>query len=74
MNWVFNVLPLGSPALGEFYRKIAGKNLMNAGIALNAEVVRNLKWLVEIILKVIGVHFVNATHTWNYSSNLFIGI
>ena len=35
---------------------------MNAGIALNAEVVRNLEWLVKIIPKAIGVHFVNATH------------
>jgi hypothetical protein len=62
LNWVFNVLPLGRPALGEFYRKIAGKNHMNAGVALNAEVVRNLEWLVEVIPKAIGVHFVNATH------------
>ena len=46
LNWVFNVLPLGKPALGEFYQKIAGETLMNAGIALNAEVVRNLEWLV----------------------------
>ena len=62
LNWVFNVLPLGRPALGEFYRKIAGKNHMNAGVALNADVVRNLEWLVEVIPKAIGVHFVNATH------------
>jgi hypothetical protein len=62
LNWVFNVLPLGKPALGEFYRKIAGKTLMNAGIALNAEVVRNLEWLVDVIPRAIGVHFVNASH------------
>lgn len=62
LNWVFNVLPLRKPALGEFYRKVAGKNLMNAGIALNADVVRNLEWLIEVIPKVIGVHFVDATH------------
>ena len=62
LNWVFNVLPLGRPALGEFYRKIAGKNHMNAGVALNADVVRNLEWLIEVIPKAIGVHFVNATH------------
>ena len=62
LNWVFNVLPLGKPALGEFYRKVAGKTIMNAGIALNASVVRNLEWLLEIIPKAIGVHFVDATH------------
>ena len=62
LNWVFNVLPLGKPVLGEFYRKIAGKSIMNAGITLNAEVVRNLQWLVDIIPRAVGVHFVNATH------------
>ena len=62
LNWVFNVLPLGRPALGEFYRKVAGKTLMSAGIALNAEVVRNLEWLIDVIPKAIGVHFVAATH------------
>jgi hypothetical protein len=62
LNWIFNVLPLGRPALTEFYRKTAGKNLMNAGISLNADVVRNLEWLIEVIPKAIGVHFVDATH------------
>ena len=61
LNWVFNVLPLGRPALGEFYRKVAGKNFMSAGIALNSDVVRNLEWLIDTIPKAIGVHFVNAT-------------
>ena len=64
LNWVFNVLPLGKPALGEFYQKIAGKNLMNAGIALNAEVVRNLEWLADVIPRAIGVHFVD-TSRWD---------
>lgn len=62
LNWVFNVLPLGRSALGEFYRKISGKNFMDAGIALNAEVIRNLEWLIEVTPKAIGVHFVDATH------------
>ncbi|KAF8797567.1 hypothetical protein BYT27DRAFT_7125287 [Phlegmacium glaucopus] len=66
LNWVFNVLPLGRPALSEFYRKIAGKNIMSAGISLNADVVRNFEWLVGIIPKAIGVHFVDATR-WNDS-------
>ena len=66
LNWVFNVLPLGRPALGELYRKVAGKTFMNAGISLNADVVRNLEWLIDVIPKAIGVHFVNATH-WDDS-------
>src|ERR1700678_481601 len=72
LNWVLNVLPLGRPALGEFYRKVAGKNLMNAGIALNADVVRNLEWLIEVIPKSIGVHFVNATHWEDREANLVL--
>ena len=62
LNWVFNVLPLGRPALGELYRKIAGKDRMHAGIALNSAVVRDLEWLVDVIPRAIGVHFVSATH------------
>lgn len=72
LNWVFNVLPLGQPALSEFYRKIAGKSLMNAGIALNADVVRNFEWLVEVIPKAIGVHFINATHWDDREANLVL--
>ena len=72
MNWVFNVLPLGKPALGEFYRKIAGKTLMNAGIALNAEVVRNLEWLVDVIPRAIGIHFVNASHWDDQEADLVL--
>ena len=72
LNWVFNVLPLGRPALGEFYRKVAGKNLMNAGIALNADVVRNLEWIVDVMPKAIGVHFVNATRWDDREANLVI--
>jgi hypothetical protein len=62
LNWVFNVLPLGRPALGEFYRKVSGKTLMNAGIALNSEVIQSMQWLLQVIPKAIGVHFVDAMH------------
>ena len=62
LNWVFNVLPLGRPALSELYRKTAGKTMMHAGIALNSDVIRNLEWLIEVIPKAIGVRFVDATH------------
>ena len=59
MNWVFNVLPLSHPALGEFYCKISGKN---TGIALNADVTRNLEWLLEVIPKAVSVHFTDTMH------------
>jgi hypothetical protein len=62
LNWVFNVLPLGRPALSALYRKVGGKTHMQAGVALNAEVIRDLEWLVDIIPKAIGVRFVDATH------------
>jgi hypothetical protein len=35
---------------------------MNAGITLNADVIRDLSWLTEVIPKAIGVHFVGTTH------------
>ena len=72
LNWVFNVLPLGRPALGEFYKKISGKSLMNAGVALNADVVRNFEWLIDVIPKAIGVHFVAATHWDDHEANLVL--
>ena len=72
LNWVFNVLPLGRPALGELYRKIAGKNLMHAGIALNSDVIRNLEWLVDVIPRAIGVHFVSASHWDDQEANFVL--
>jgi hypothetical protein len=72
LNWVLNVIPLGRPALSELYRKMVGKNLMHAGIALNADVIRNLEWLIDIIPKAIGVHFVNATHWDNREADFVL--
>ena len=66
LNWLFNVLPLGRPALTEFYRKTAGKTIMGAGIAINADVQRNLEWLLDVIPRAIGVRFVDATY-WDDS-------
>ena len=43
---------------------------MNAYIALNADVTRNLEWLLKVIPKAIGVHFVNATHWDDCEANL----
>ena len=72
LNWVFNVLPLGRPALGELYRKVAGKSQMHAGIALNASVKRNLEWLLDILPKAIGVHFVSATHWEDHEADFVL--
>jgi hypothetical protein len=72
LNWAFNVLPLGRPALGELYRKVGGKTLMNAGIALNADVRRNLEWLVDVIPKAIGVHFVDATRWDDFEADFVL--
>jgi hypothetical protein len=72
LNWIFNVLPLGRPALSELYRKTAGKTLMHAGIALNADVVMNLEWLIEVIPKAIGVHFVDTTHWDNHEADFVL--
>ena len=72
LNWVFNVLPLGRPALGELYRKVAGKSQMHAGIALNAGVRRDLEWLLDVLPKAIGVHFVSATHWEDHEADLVL--
>jgi hypothetical protein len=45
---------------------------MGAGIALNADVVRNLEWLVDVIPKAIGVHFVDATHWDDHEADLVL--
>lgn len=72
INWVFNVLPLGRPALSELYHKVAGKNLMHAGIALNSDVVRDLEWLITVIPKAIGVHFVSSTHWDDWEADMVL--
>ena len=45
---------------------------MNAGIALNAEVTSNLNWLLEVIPKAIGVHFIDATHWDDHEANFVL--
>jgi hypothetical protein len=60
LNWLLNVLPWGRPALTELYRKISGKVHMYQGIFINAEVRRDLEWLMDIIPQSIGVHFTDT--------------
>ncbi|KIL55010.1 hypothetical protein M378DRAFT_91540, partial [Amanita muscaria Koide BX008] len=55
INWLFNVLPWGRPALTEFYRKISGKRHQFAMIPLNRTIVEDLSWLRAIIPKSIGI-------------------
>jgi hypothetical protein len=50
---------------------MAGKDLMHAGIALNADVVRNLKWLIEVIPKAIDINFINSAH-WDNKQASFV--
>ena len=45
---------------------------MNAGIALNMDVVRNLEWLIDMIPRAIGVHFVESTHWDNLEANFVL--
>ena len=72
MNWVSDVLPLGHPALRKFYQKVSEKKNMNIGIALNADVTRNLKWLLEVIPKAVGVHFIDTMHWDDQEANLVL--
>lgn len=62
LNWLFNVLPWGRPALTEVYRKIAGKSHMLSGVPINKEVRDDLTWLQSIIPTAIGVSFVDEGH------------
>jgi hypothetical protein len=57
LNWLLNVLPWGRPALTELYRKLSGKTHLSCGVFINAEVRRDLGWLVETIPEAIGVRF-----------------
>jgi len=64
INWLFNVLPWGRPALTEFYRKISGKRHQYAMIPLNRTVIEDLSWLRAIIPESTGIRFVDA-ELWN---------
>jgi hypothetical protein len=55
INWLLNVLPWGRPAVTEMYRKMGDKKLSAKGIPLNAQVRRDLLWLVDVIPRAIGV-------------------
>jgi hypothetical protein len=48
-NWIFNVYPLGRPALCSIYGKIAGKTKANARIYLNTSIAHELRWLLHYI-------------------------
>lgn len=60
LNWLLNVLPWGRPALTELYRKTSGKQHPYAAIPINATVITDLSWLVNVIPRSTGVRFVDA--------------
>ena len=45
---------------------------MNVGITLNADITRNLEWLLEVIPKAVGVHFIDTMHWDNQEANLIL--
>jgi hypothetical protein len=63
-NWVFNVYPLGRPALSTLYSKIAGKSRANARIYLNSAIIRELQWLSNYIATAPAVRIFSAT-SWD---------
>lgn len=72
LNWMFNVLPWGRPALTELYRKMGGRNYMYGGIFINKEVRNNLEWLRDIIPRSIGVRLVDSTHWGDDDADMII--
>ncbi|KAF5343176.1 hypothetical protein D9758_017049 [Tetrapyrgos nigripes] len=70
INWAFNVLPWGRPALSEFYQKIGRKLYMNAGIFINAAVRHNLEWLCSILPSAIGIRFVDDGHWKDHNADM----
>lgn len=64
LNFLFNVMPRGRPALTELYHKMSGKSFGNFGIFINAAIKADLIWLIDTIPKSVGVRFVD-TDVWN---------
>ncbi|CAA7265008.1 unnamed protein product [Cyclocybe aegerita] len=60
LNWLFNVLPCGRPALSGLFRKIRGKTHSSSPVFLNRTVCKELTWLAGVIRHAIGVHFVDS--------------
>jgi hypothetical protein len=63
---MLNVLPWACPALTEMYRKMSGKVHANKGLFLNAQIHKDLHWLIDIIPTAIGVRFIDMG-LWNNS-------
>ena len=71
INWLFNVLPWGCPALTKFYCKISGKRHQYSLIPLNRTIIEDLSWLHTIIPKSIRIRFVDAD-LWNDCDTDFV--
>ncbi|KAF8586317.1 hypothetical protein K439DRAFT_1646329 [Ramaria rubella] len=60
INWGLNCFPLLKPALQSSYEKISGKKFSHASIFLNREVIRDLKWLSDVLEDSDGICMLDA--------------
>jgi hypothetical protein len=60
MSWALTVCPLLQPALSSAYCKVAGKNIPNAGIFVNAEVKRDFIWFADAFRSFSGVRILRS--------------
>jgi hypothetical protein len=60
MSWALIVCPLLRPALSSAYCKVAGNNLPNAGIFVNAEVKRDFSWFSDAFRSFSGIRILRS--------------
>ncbi|KAL4252527.1 hypothetical protein AB1N83_014297 [Pleurotus pulmonarius] len=60
INWGLNVLPLAKPGLSSSYAKIRDKQVPNAPIYLNADVIHDLSWVAKHFKSSSGIHVMRA--------------
>jgi hypothetical protein len=59
LNWALNVFSLARPVLSSLYHKLQEKKLAKALIIWNTTNCSDLAWLLDVISKCIGVHFID---------------
>jgi len=72
LNWLFNVLPWGRPAIQELYWKTSGKQRNYSQIFLNSTVISDLTQLASIIPNAISVRFVDTGRWNNLATNMVL--
>jgi hypothetical protein len=60
MSWALIVCHLLRPALSSAYCKVAGNNLPNAGIFVNAEVKRDFSWFADVFRSFSGIRILRS--------------